>query len=241
MTARRSRLIVLLAAALLTLAGSIAAVAAGVGRTGTPVSGPAAFGNAPGGGRGPAMMGRAGGMMGGTGMIGGSWQTGGRYGLPGDGHAVTTPAAARMRAQAFADRLGDRLHAGEVMQFANGYYSELLTATGAGATEVLIDPSSGAVSLEYGPAMMWNTRYGIHPAADVTPQVSAPQAVTDAQAWLDARHTGLTAEDPTAFPGYYTVHTRHAGTIAGMMSVNAVTGAVWYHTWHGTFIAMTGG
>jgi len=23
----------------------------------------------------------------------------------------------------------------------------------------------------------------------------------------------------------------------GMLSVNATTGAVWYHTWHGTFIA----
>jgi len=68
--------------------------------------------------------------------------------VAGDGRAVTSLAAAKARAQAFADRLGG-LRAGEVMQFANGYYSEL-------------------------------------------------------------------------------------------MSVNAVSGAVWYHTWHGSFVAMAG-
>jgi len=28
-----------------------------------------------------------------------------------------------------------------------------------------------------------------------------------------------------------------SGKISGMLSVNAGTGAVWYHTWHGTYIA----
>jgi len=46
---------------------------------------------------------------------------------------------ARQRAQAFADRLG--LRAGEVIQFSNGFYAELLTADGDGATEVLVDPA----------------------------------------------------------------------------------------------------
>jgi hypothetical protein len=27
------------------------------------------------------------------------------------------------------------------------------------------------------------------------------------------------------------------GKISGMLSVNASTGQVWYHTWHGTYIA----
>jgi hypothetical protein len=96
------------------------------------------------------------------------------------------------------------------------------------------------VSIEYGPAMMWNTRYGMHAVGNVPARVSAAQAVTDAQAWLDARHAGLTAADATAFPGYYTLHTGKNGMIAGMMSVNAASGTVWYHTWHGTFITMTG-
>jgi hypothetical protein len=37
----------------------------------------------------------------------------------------------------------------------------MLDADGEAATEVLIDPRSGAVWIEYGPAMMWNTRYGM--------------------------------------------------------------------------------
>jgi hypothetical protein len=269
---RRGWLVAALVVAVVALAGSVAAVAAGVGRTSTGVSGPAGFGlgsgddgKSSGGGYGPGTMGGgAGGGYGpgsyGPGMMGGSgggygpglmgpgmslgaagtWQGGGRYGLPGDGQAVTTMDAAKARAQAFAEQLGGGLKAGEVMQFSNGYYGELLTADGKGATEVLIDPGLGAVSIEYGPAMMWNARYGMHSGGDVTAPVSADQAVKDAQAWLDAQRTGLTAGEATAFPGYYTLHTLKAGKIVGMMSVNAVTGAPWYHTWHGSFIAMVG-
>ena len=88
--------------------------------------------------------------------------------------------------------------------------------------------------------MMWNTRYGMHPTASANSQVSADQAVHDAQAWLDNQGGALTAAEPMAFPGYYTLHTLQDGKVAGMMSVNAVTGAVWYHTWHGSFVGMIG-
>ena len=40
-----------------------------------------------------------------------------------------------------------------------------------------------------------------------------------------------------AFPGYYTLETLKGGKITGMISVNATTGAVWPHWWHGPFIA----
>jgi hypothetical protein len=232
---RRGRLVAALAVAVLALAGSVAAVVVGVGRTSPAVSG--AYGPGMMGGAGPVIMGGAGpGMMSGS----GAWQSGGRFGLAGDGSTVTTMAAAKARSQAFADRLGGGLRAGEVMRFANGYYGEILTAGGAGATEVLIDPGTGAVSVEYGPAMMWNTRYGMHATGDVTAQMSVGQAVAAGQAWLDARRAGTTAGDATAFPGYYTLHIRKDGKVVGMLSVNAVTGAVWYHTWHGTFIDMIG-
>lgn len=77
---------------------------------------------------------------------------------PGGRHAVTSIAAAKARAASFADRLSLRVD--EVMQFQRNYYAKLVDRTGDGATEVLVDPGSGVVSLEYGPAMMWNTRYG---------------------------------------------------------------------------------
>jgi len=48
-----------------------------------------------------------------------------------------------------------------VLQFSNNYYARLDDKSGKPATEVLIDPATGSTSLEYGPAMMWNTRYGM--------------------------------------------------------------------------------
>ena len=39
------------------------------------------------------------------------------------------------------------------------------------------------------------------------------------------------------FPGYFTLDTTVGGKKGGMLSVNAATGAVWYHGWHGGFLA----
>ena len=72
---------------------------------------------------------------------------------------VNEVADARQRAQAFAERLG--LKTDEVMHFERNYYVKLVDKQGRSATEVLVDPATGAVSLEYGPAMMWNTKYGM--------------------------------------------------------------------------------
>lgn len=183
-------------------------------------------------GSGPGMM-PGNGMRGHDGMMGG-------YVLPGNGVPVETLDMARQRAQVFADRLD--LRAGEVMQFENGFYAELRTARGQHATEVLIDPATGAVQIEYGPAMMWNTSYGMHRAERAgAARVSATEATAIAQRWLDRERSGLTAHEPEAYPGYYTLHTLRNGKISGMMSVNAYTGAVWYHTWHGRYIAMSEG
>lgn len=174
----------------------------------------------------------------GPGMMGGRYGNGmmGSYVLPGDGRQVRTLDAARERAQLFADRFG--LRVGEVMQFSDNFYAELLTGDGGGATEVLVDPAGGAVRIEPGPAMMWNTRYGMRAAgATSSASVSADEARRIAQRWLDGHRAGSTAAEPTAFPGYYTMDFTRGGKIDGMLSVNAATGAVWYHTWHGTFIA----
>jgi hypothetical protein len=160
----------------------------------------------------------------------------GTYGLPGTGPVRNMPEAVAA-AQRFAGTRG--LHVGEAMQFSNGYYAELLDPSGHGATEVLVDPQSGDVRVEQGPAMMWNTRYGMMPATQPTPvRISAEQAEQLAEQWLGQHQPGLHADDATAFPGYYTLHTRHDDRIVGMLSVNAQNGAVWYHTWHGQFIAL---
>lgn len=160
---------------------------------------------------------------------------------PGAG-PVRDIAGAQTAAQQAADRLG--LRVGEVMQFSNNYYAELLTAAGRGATEVLIDPGSGAVQLEYGPAMTWNTAYGMSAMmrggspGTSPPSISPDQARRIADRWLQQHSTGLRAGDPEVFPGYYTLHTLRGDEIVGMLSVHAQSGAVWYHTWHGRFVRM---
>ncbi len=221
------------------------AVADAAGWSPAPRPGTARYGPATGdgddgpGGYGPGGYG-PGGMMGGFGPggYGPGGMMGGGYWLSGDGRRVGSMEAARQRAQQFADRLG--LRAGEVMQFSNGFYVELNTPGGSGATEVLVDPSNGAVGVEYGPAMMWNTRYGMHGGGGDAPvKVSAERAVTLAQRWLDDQRPGMSAAEPEPFPGYYTLHTLRDGKIVGMLSVNATTGAVWYHTWHGAYQAMS--
>ena len=69
-------------------------------------------------------------------------------------------------------------------------------------------------------------------------RVDAAQAQALADSWLAAQGTGLTAGEPDAFPGYYSMETLRDGKVAGMISVNARTGAVFYHWWHGAFVAM---
>ena len=103
--------------------------------------------------------GHYGSMMGGAGytMMGSGGHRIAWY-LNGSGPINSIPAA-RAQAQRFADRLG--LKTAEVIKFNSNYYVRLDDKTGKPATEVLVDPQSGAVTLEYGPAMMWNTRYGM--------------------------------------------------------------------------------
>src|SRR6266508_6381893 len=212
----------------------------------------------------------------GSGMMG--------YSASGAGEPVRDLAGAKRQAQRFADELG--LRVGEVMRFTNNYYAELREKNGRLATEVLVEPASGAVYLEYGPAMMWNTRYGMMSDfrargssgmmgggmmgsgmmggsgsgmmgggqgsgmmgggyADPTwtpgatkADVSPAKAQQLAQRWLGGQDSSLTAGEPDVFPGYYTLHVLRDGKVTGMLSVNAATGAVWSHWWHGRFVSM---
>jgi hypothetical protein len=149
-------------------------------------------------------------------------------------HDLTTAAHAAARSGQSSG-----LTVGEVMRFDNGFYAELVDPAGNRATEVLVDPATGAVGLEWGPAMMWNTAYGMHPAQCARqPSIGPEQARRLADAWLTDNRHGEHADDPEAFPGYYTLHTLRGHRIAGMLSVHATTGGVWYHTWHGRFIAI---
>ncbi len=182
---------------------------------------------------------------------------GGRAVVGGDG-PVRDLAGARAAADRFADRLD--LEVGEVMQFDNGFYAQLIDDNGDGATEVLIDPDTGTTRLEYGPAMMWNTRYGMHQggmhgSAGMHGWPDAPSRFGDAAScdtsdgperarriaddWLREHRPGERAGHADTFPGYYTLHTEHDGAVTGMLSVRCGTNDVWYHSWHGRFVRMS--
>jgi len=140
----------------------------------------------------------------------------------------------------------------EVMEFERNFYAIVKDqGTGTGAFELLVDRYTGYVHPEPGPNMMWNTQYG-HMAGfggmgmmggrwnrpDGPMTMTAEQARTAAQAWLDANFPGATlADDATQFSGYYSMDFLVNDTPAGMLSVNRYTGQVWYHNWHGEFIS----
>lgn len=167
----------------------------------------------------------------GPGMMGGAWFSSGSS-------PVAGLSEAEDRAARFADGLGGELRVGEVMRFDNHYYAELEEPDGANVTEVLVDPRTGGVQVEFGPAMMWNTRLGMMATGDAEPRLSREEAAEAARRGLEE---GTTLGPAEAFPGYYTMHTVREGRVDGMLSVNAVTGGVWEHTWHGRFIEMSEG
>jgi hypothetical protein len=103
---------------------------------------------------------------------------------------------------------------------------------------------TGAIVPEPGPNMMWNVKYGymrngmmsISSQAWSVETISSDEAAQLAQQYLDANFKNAGIEMSTHFYGYYTFDFTINGQIAGMLSVNAYTGQVWYHSWHGTFI-----
>ena len=214
----------MLVAAVAVLVGSVVAAPRIVSSAVVADSGAtAANGGAAAQGSGAGMMNGTGGMMGGA-----SGVMSGRVWLAGDGVPVTSIDAARARAERAAGAVG--LHPGEVIEFTGNFYVELKDAQGASVTEVLVNPLTGAVSIEPGPAMMWNT-------GNRAASISQDQARSLAAAWLQANRPGETVAALDRYPGYYTIDTTANGKPAGMLSVNATTGAVWYHTWHGGFVA----
>jgi hypothetical protein len=211
----------------------------------------------PGGRMGPGGMMTPGGRMGPGGMM--------SFGNGAQATPLESFDAAEQAFQRYIDATGNTdLALDEVMQFQWNYYAVVKDkSTGSGAFELLADPRTGAVFPEMGPNMMWNTKYspmssygggmmggmgGFAPggmmsgtwgptAPATQPSVTADQSQQFAQQWLDQYQPGSTTETPDAFPGYYTVHITKDGQVTGMLSVNAYTGQVWFHTWHGAFVA----
>lgn len=162
-------------------------------------------------------------------------------------------AAARAR-EALALHGIEELVVSEVMEFSNHFYVLIREkGTGLGAMELIVEPN-GLIHPEPGPNMMWNTKYGHmagmggfgmmgggmmgygHPVTPSTQPITKDRANQIASQYLSQASPVATPDDGTAFYGYVTFDFERDGKTAGMLSVNAYTGAVWYHSWHGTFV-----
>lgn len=132
----------------------------------------------------------------------------------------------------------------EIMEFEQNFYVVYYEiSTGIGAFEMLIDKDTGRIFPEYGPNMMWNTKYGHagmmggwRQAPSVDMPVNEAEAASIAQEYLNRFLPGTVAEESHPFYGYYTIHVTKEGGIYGMLSVNGYDGTVWYHNWHGAYI-----
>jgi hypothetical protein len=193
----------------------------------------------------------------GFGMMGGAsgMPCSGAYTAPGQGKIGSLEDAQAAVGRYVQDLGNSNLMVAEVMEFERNYYAIVAEKdTGIGAMELLVDKSTGAVGPEMGPNMMWNAKYGMmgrggmmgrsgmmggSAAGEMT--LSSKEASDIAQRWLDANLAGRTAGQPDVFYGYYTFHFLKDGKIDGMLSVNGSSGDVWYHSWHGSFIAGTEG
>ncbi len=171
----------------------------------------------------------------------GPGMNGGRYfGVPDvEGERITLDTALKA-AQDYTAEQGKNLRVAEIMEFSENFYAVVVeTDSGKGAFELLIHPVSGRVTLEIGPNLIWNTKYG-HMSVDepsVANSLSIEQAAKRAQNALNKRLSNAEiSADGIDFYSYYTFEYEIDGQIAGMLSVNGENGRVWFHNWLGDFI-----
>lgn len=188
------------------------------------------------------------GMMGGFGMMGGYRSGRGAAGACPylDGAQPSEGTGERLTIQQALGKVqkylssDDNLEIAEIMEFEENFYAVVVEKdSGKGAMELLVDPYSGKVFPEHGPNMMWNQKYG-HMGRwfGGNARLSQDEAEAAAQRWLDEELPGAEVEGMgIEFYGYFTFDYAVEGRIAGMLSVNAASGDVWLHTWHGDFIA----
>ncbi len=183
---------------------------------------------------------------------------------PGTGPVTLDTAVSRVKEVLAGSGYVDLVPA-EIMEFSNHFYVAVVEkGTHVGAMELIVE-RDGTVHPEPGPNMMWNTKYGHGGTGAIArgfggmrdwgwrggtgghcpwcwfgpaqrPTVTKDQAHEIAAQYLASAFPGDTPSGGVAFFGYYTFDSERDGKPTGMLSVNAYTGQVWFHTWHGVFI-----
>ncbi len=118
-----------------------------------------------------------------------------------------------------------------------GFGGGMMSSGMMGSQQNGSDMMSGQYNGMTGGNMMGS--FGYAPDAEIN--ITAEEAIASAQEYLDAYLPGKTADETAdSFPGYYTLHVLEDGETIGMLSVNAYTGQVFLHHWHGDLIEMVG-
>jgi hypothetical protein len=101
--------------------------------------------------------------------------------------------------------------------------------------EVLVDRYSGSAYPEPGPNMMWNTLYGAGRTQEqgITYDLAGSKKL--AEEFLNGYLPEAKIMESHEMPGYYTFDFGRKD-IEGMLSVNAYSGQIWVHTWHGPYL-----
>ena len=131
---------------------------------------------------------------------------------------------------------GSNTEVDDFMTFSNNYYAVVKdAASGQDIAEILVDRYSGSTYPEPGPNMMWNTRYGAGRVQAGSSGYDLTGAKKLAEDFLTGYLPGAQIQESHAMPGYYTFDFGRNET-ESMLSVNAYTGQIWVHTWHGSYL-----
>ncbi len=146
------------------------------------------------------------------------------------------PQQALQAMERLAEQYGTGLEVDDFMAFSSNYYAVLNEpSTNQSIAEIIVDRYSGSAYPEPGPNMMWNTRFGAGRTRAVSAVYGPGAADGLAEDFLAGYLPGARILEAKTFPGYYTFDFGRDG-IEGMLSVNAYSGEVWIHTWHGFYL-----
>jgi hypothetical protein len=174
------------------------------------------------------------GMTGAGGMIQGIMSNTISHGYLDVFNPIGSPDEAKAAIEAFIDASNSSLRISELWEYGTVYKAELSDTNGTKAFDLIADKFTGVVMPEMGMSMMLNASYGKGmyktPAFGRNLSVTADQAKSYAQAFVEKNNLGYILGTPEAYPGYYKFHTTSGGALGLDIMVNGYNGEIWMNT-----------
>jgi hypothetical protein len=140
------------------------------------------------------------------------------------------------------ERYGSQFEIVEMTVYSNSPYYLIVKEKNKkeAAFGLMFDPVRQVVYPEYGPNMIWNQKFGMAfmmgwNSRTNSQKIDREQALENAKDF--SRDNGLNVkEGGYQFSGYYSFYVENNNQPLGFVSVNAYSGEVWAHNWHGNLI-----